>query len=611
MKNDIDKSIIGQLKSAWILIAGLIGAITVVVQFIQLWQGDRATVTWVITGFSFAGLFFALLYVSFSKRTYHSSINHLSNKKHSWKEMRYLKHFRYARIGLMLFVFLGFIAGLALRSQLESLDDKVLILVVGFDGPNSQEFRLTEQLIVSLHNLLDQYDDTLIRLSSKTITENEGSEIALELGRRYHADFVVWGWYGATESNALLTIHVEKISQREFNPLPTSGLAQSNVSIADVQSFTLQQRVGDQIGALALFISGYARYSAGDYEGAVVRFTDAMNQESWSNDLFDKSRVFFYRGTALLYAHEYDRAISDFAQAIQITPLYLAAHINRGVAYYENGDLQSSLSNFSKAISLYPDEESGYGNRAHIYLKLGQYQNALKDINRCIELFPDNPDFLIFRGQVYYEVGEFQKAINDYGQVIKTGNSSVGAYNGRGLALASSGQHDKAVADFNFVVNLAPNEVVGYINRGNSFLALGKLNEAIADFEKAIKINPQYAESYNNLGLVFSQHGIYEVAIEYFDQAIKINPNYIAALNNRGIAYNQLKQYKLAIVDFNKILELEPQDGVAFYERGVAYKGVGSLSQALDDLNNALSFCGNNELLCDEAKKEIQAIESK
>ena len=60
--------IVATLKKLWSPIAGFAGAVTFVVQVIQLWKGDQATVTMVAAGLGAALVFVYLILVTFSKR---------------------------------------------------------------------------------------------------------------------------------------------------------------------------------------------------------------------------------------------------------------------------------------------------------------------------------------------------------------------------------------------------------------------------------------------------------------------------------------------------------------------------------------------------------------
>ena len=66
------------------------------------------------------------------------------------------------------------------------------------------------------------------------------------------------------------------------------------------------------------------------------------------------------RGETLRYMGEYDRALSDFNQAVRIEPDYAPALTGRGLTFERTGDLERAKSEFRTALSI--SEDSGRGD---------------------------------------------------------------------------------------------------------------------------------------------------------------------------------------------------------------------------------------------------------
>jgi len=63
------------------------------------------------------------------------------------------------------------------------------------------------------------------------------------------------------------------------------------------------------------------------------------------------------RGTAYARKGDYNRAIADFDQAIQISPKDISAHIGRGTAYMEKSDIAHAVADFETAVRIEPHDE--------------------------------------------------------------------------------------------------------------------------------------------------------------------------------------------------------------------------------------------------------------
>ena len=78
------------------------------------------------------------------------------------------------------------------------------------------------------------------------------------------------------------------------------------------------------------------------------------------------------------------------ALALLLGPDLMApVHQIRGMAYYEQGDLDRPITAFDRVIELQPDYASAYSNRRMAYHGKGDPARAMQDYNRAIALQPD------------------------------------------------------------------------------------------------------------------------------------------------------------------------------------------------------------------------------
>src|SRR5208283_3129754 len=72
---------------------------------------------------------------------------------------------------------------------------------------------------------------------------------------------------------------------------------------------------------------------------------------------------YFNRGVAWLDKGEYDKAISDFNQALAINPKCGPTYYNRGTAWKEKGEYDKAIADFNDAIRLDLKLVEAYNNR--------------------------------------------------------------------------------------------------------------------------------------------------------------------------------------------------------------------------------------------------------
>ncbi len=103
---------------------------------------------------------------------------------------------------------------------------------------------------------------------------------------------------------------------------------------------------------------GIIKYQAGDYDGAIADFDNAINYES--DTAF--SMIYSYRGIAKTKLGEFSGAIEDFDKAIDLQPTnimhyanWVKNYYNRGVARFYINDLDGACADWEKSFDL------GYG----------------------------------------------------------------------------------------------------------------------------------------------------------------------------------------------------------------------------------------------------------
>ncbi len=171
----------------------------------------------------------------------------------------------------------------------------------------------------------------------------------------------------------------------------------------------------------------------GDLDLDIEHCTRAIN----SGDLSDESLVntFINRGDTYFNKGEYDRAIQDYDQAIELKPDHALAFNNRGFAYHEKGEYDRAIADYDRAIQLNPDYAYAFGNRGDAYDHKGEYDRAIADYDQVIRLKPDHALAFYNRGIAYRLKGEYDRAIRDYDQAIRLNPDDAIAYDNKASAL--------------------------------------------------------------------------------------------------------------------------------------------------------------------------------
>ncbi len=164
------------------------------------------------------------------------------------------------------------------------------------------------------------------------------------------------------------------------------------------------------------------------------------------------------------------------------------AYHNRGNTYQRLDQYERAIADYDQAIQLAPDRAGAYTDRGTAYQNLNRHQRAIADYDQAIRLDPDHALAYSNRGNSYQDLGQYQRAMADYNQAIRADPENAGAYNNRAWARYLAGQFDLAMRDVDRSLVLEANDVAAIDTKAHILAALGRIDEALAAFDRAVAL---------------------------------------------------------------------------------------------------------------------------
>lgn len=450
-------------------------------------------------------------------------------------------------IGFLLIAFLAAYAFGWIPWNTPNDPNKTTVLIAKFQSIGGQDRAVTDDLISQLRAITNGYGDVEIRGINESITEQEGSQFAREMCKEYGGDILLWGWYSVADESVKLIAYFEMLEPPKAVEIKNRREVHSERTV--FEKHIIHGQLSGEMAYVVLLITGLARLSAEDYDGAIERFTNALQQPSLPAEKASRAYAYCYRGAAFYLKDDFDKAINDCRNAIELNPDYDAPHFYLGNAYYGKHDFDKAIINLTKAIEINPASVAAYINR----------------------------------GAAYDKKAEFDKAIADYDTVSRLNPSNVVAYFNCGNAYFNKGDIDNAIINYTKATELDSSYADAYYNRGNSYIKKREFDNAIADYNTVIRLNPSFAAAYNNLGIGYKNKREFDNAIINYTKAIKLNPSDADAYYNRGDAYRNKGEFDKAIADYGTTIEVNPSYAAAYYNRGYVHAKTGEIEKAIAD----------------------------
>ena len=181
-------------------------------------------------------------------------------------------------------------------------------------------------------------------------------------------------------------------------------------------------------------------------------------------------------------------------------PQYLA-YLTRGVSARLDRDWDKAITEFSEAIRIDPSRYDAFWNRGFAWAGKKEIDKAIIDYNEALRLDPTHAWIFNLRGKAWQSQEEHDIAITDFTEAIRLNPQDADAFLNRGSAWISKRSFDQAIADFNCALQIDPRYYSAFVNRGAAWSRKGDDTKAITDYNQAIRLNPQGALAFYNRGV--------------------------------------------------------------------------------------------------------------
>jgi len=198
------------------------------------------------------------------------------------------------------------------------------------------------------------------------------------------------------------------------------------------------------------------------------------------------------------------------------------AALERAVASFEDGDYDDAIEEAGNVIELAPESVQGYRLRGIAYTATEDYELAITDLTRSIEIEPDDAMAFTVRGSCWFRIRDYDKGFADCNTAIELEPTFAFPLLGRAEGYGIKGDYDKALLDCNKAIEIDPELYEAYGERGSIYDLKGDYRKAMEDFNKAIELEPYIDTVYRGRGLSWYDQGDYRRASADFARAIDL-----------------------------------------------------------------------------------------
>jgi len=241
---------------------------------------------------------------------------------------------------------------------------------------------------------------------------------------------------------------------------------------------TGQAAIGDLGGRLQSALS-----DSDEDRGIIAYLNQLLRHPQFS--AADRSEALRLRGRQYRSTGNYDKAITEFTEALELDPQNGSAFAGRGETYRLMGRWNEALADLTRSIDLDPNDSWTVACRGLTFRGMGRYDDALADFTRAINLDPNDSWTIVYRGLTFRGMGRYDDALADFTRAIEIHPEYAWAFALRGETFQGMGRYDDALADLTRVIEIDPEYAWAFAIRGETFQGMGRREEAEADFGRA------------------------------------------------------------------------------------------------------------------------------
>lgn len=373
----------------------------------------------------------------------------------------------------------------------------------------------------------------------------------------------------------------------------------------------------------------------------------AMNGVKWNgkkkpNEAY-KASTAHARGMNSLKKREFDRAVSEFSDAIAAAPGDSKSYLQRAKTFMMLKRYEPAVDDYTKAMKLSLPNAEVILARAAAYEKMGKTEEAIEDYSTFLKDYDASPtngiQIYLTRGKLYMAKNDLASALEDFGQVVAADPRFDEGYRQRSKVYLRMGKYELAVADQQHIHKLEKMSVVGVkkeslFDKAGIYLRLAWYQQQTfaadeSNVESLISIEEGNTKQLRARSLMTCPSDILKVdgpwpwlgpcsswpcwdidcicttkphfsyskackaikiAIRDYDEIITMDTTCAKAYRFRARAYQSIGHYHDAFLDFNKSFELDPKDRVARLERAAMHVRLNEHSSAMKELTVLLDI---------------------
>ncbi len=242
------------------------------------------------------------------------------------------------------------------------------------------------------------------------------------------------------------------------------------------------------------------------------------------------------RGVALRERAQYSEAQLSFTRAIELKHDFAEAHLDLGLVYRDQGNLEDAADCLQLAVHFAPKLVPAWIELGKLLAELHRPDESESAIRRALALDPRHGEAWMQLGNLSKRRDDLTFAIDCYRTAVECVPVLAEAHFRLGFALYTAGRYRESRTHYDAALALHPDFAEAHHNLGLLLLETGHPVDALQTFERALAISPEIVETQTCIAHALRDLGRLDESIRQYSAVLERQPNFADAVNNRCYA---------------------------------------------------------------------------
>jgi tetratricopeptide (TPR) repeat protein len=201
-----------------------------------------------------------------------------------------------------------------------------------------------------------------------------------------------------------------------------------------------------------------------------------------------EARGHFVKGNQLASEGRFKAAVRRYDKAIAKDPKFRDAYVNRGIAHMEIVRFDKALIDFAEALEIGPDDSLLYYNLGNAYAMHAQWEMAIKCYEKALELDDKDQGARNNLGNAFASANRVDDAIRTFEEFSRRDPDNSVGYNNLGVAYEIAGRQEDAIGAYRRAIQVDAEHPNAYMNLGKLQRQRGEACNAMATLSKFVKL---------------------------------------------------------------------------------------------------------------------------